>query len=128
MKPAKTVFIVDDDSSARRGLARLLRVAGYDVRTFESADQFLQDVEQLPHGCLVLDSRMPGLSGAELHGELERRGLELPLIFVTADDESETQENARELNASAFFRKPVDGAALLDAIQWALGETGEKDS
>jgi two-component system response regulator FixJ len=71
-------------------------------------------------GCLVLDARMPGLSGEELQQELKVRGVDLPIIVVTADDDPETCQQALRMRAVAFFRKPVDGTALLDAIRWAL--------
>lgn len=120
------VFLVDDDPSARNGLARFLRTAGHDVEDFESATDFLSDFQPTATGCVVLDARMPGLSFDELDSELKSRGIHLPLIFVTADDDPETRKKALDLKASGFFRKPVDGAALLDAIEWALnGEAGD---
>jgi FixJ family two-component response regulator len=120
MIPPKCVFVVDDDPSARRGLARLLRTAGHDVRDYASGDEFLVALDAETCGCLVLDARMPGLSGEELHGEIKARGLHLPIIVVTADDDPETRNKAQKMGATGFFRKPVDGTALLDAIAWAL--------
>jgi FixJ family two-component response regulator len=120
MTSSSCVFVVDDDPSARRGLARLLRTAGHDVRDFASAGELLDALGPEPAGCLVLDARMPGLSGEELHGELEARGVRLPTIVVTADDDPETRRKAEKMRAAGFFRKPVDGTALLDAIDWAL--------
>jgi FixJ family two-component response regulator len=115
------VFVVDDDSSARRGLTRLLSAAGYDVHGYASADEFLDDLDPGASGCLILDARMPGLSSEALCTELETRGACLPIIFVTADDDPVTRRRAQKLGAVAFFRKPVDGTALLDAIAWASG-------
>jgi FixJ family two-component response regulator len=120
MPTTKCVFVVDDDPSARRGLARLLRTAGLDVREFASAREFLDALGPEPSGCLVLDARMPGLSGEGLHEELMARGVELPIIVVTADDDPSTKLKARKMGAAGFFRKPVDGTALLDSIDWAL--------
>ena len=126
MSKGRCVFVVDDDPSARKGLTRLLRTAGYDVREFESAEEFLDALDancarDPDHpGCLVLDARMPGLTGAELMLELRTRRVYLHLIMVTAEDSLLTRKTAQALNASAFFRKPVDGTALLDAIDWAL--------
>ena len=120
MRKANLVFVVDDDQSARNGLVRLLRSAGHDARPFASADEFLDACGPETSGCLVLDARMPGLSGRELQTELKARCAGLPIIFVTADDGPETRRMAQEIKAVGFFRKPVDGAALLDAIGWAL--------
>lgn len=119
IKP-RQVFVVDDDSSARNGLARLLRTAGHDVRAFASAEEFLDDFDPETFGCLVLDVRMPGMSGQELQAELAARGVGLPMIVVSADDDPETRRAAHRMKAAAFFRKPVDGSALLDAIDWAV--------
>ena len=120
MARARTIFLVDDDWSARSGLARLLRAAGHDVRSFASADEFLEALPPETTGCLVLDARMPGLSGEELQAELKARGLHLPTIVITADDDPEIRQKAEKIKAAGFFRKPVDGTALLDAVNWAL--------
>ena len=69
--------------------------------------------------CLVMDIRMPGLSVEELALELGKRGIHLPIIIISADDNEETRQIARRVGAAGYFRKPVDGTALLDAIQWA---------
>jgi len=120
MVEPRQVFVVDDDSSARNGLARLLRTAGHDVRAFASAEEFLDDFDPETFGCLVLDVRMPGMSGQELQAELVARGVRLPIIVVSGDDDPTTRRTAHRMNAAAFFRKPVDGSALLDAIEWAV--------
>ena len=120
MTDQKNIFLVDDDSSARNGLARLLRKAGHDVRDFSSADDFLEGLGSQISGCLVLDVRMPGLSNDDLVKELKTRGIKMPIIVVTGDDDQETREKAKMMKAAGFFRKPVDGPALLDAINWVL--------
>ena len=125
MRLTDTVFVVDDDPSARNGFARLLRTAGYNVWSFSSANEFLDALEPGTHGCIVLDAKMPGMSMADLHSGLQGRGAQLHVIVVTADDDAETRDQARNMNAKAFFRKPVDATALLDAIEWALRQ--EKD-
>ena len=114
------VFVVDDDPSARNGLVRLLRTADRDVHAFASVDEFIDALDAEACGCVVLDARMPGLSGEDLQAALEARDLTLPIIVVTGDDKPETMQKAREMKAAGFFRKPVDGTALLDAIAWVL--------
>jgi FixJ family two-component response regulator len=114
------VFIVDDDPSARSGLTRLLRTAGHDVRNFATANEFLDSLDPEMTGCLVLDIRMPGLSVEELQAKLEARGTHLPIIVITGDDDPEARRKAQNIKAVGFFRKPVDGTALLDAIKWVL--------
>ena len=120
MTNAHCVFVVDDDLSARNGLARLLRTASHDVRDFASINEFLDSLDSEVCGCVVLDAGMPGLFGEELKAELTARGAHLPIIVVAANDDPETRRKAEEMNAVGFFRKPVDGTALLDAIEWAL--------
>jgi two-component system response regulator TtrR len=120
MAIAQRVFVVDDDLSARRGLARLLRAAGHDTLDFASADEFLDAFDPETSGCLVLDARMPGMSGEELQAELVARDAHLSIIMITGDDDPETRRKALAMRAAGFFRKPVDGTALLDAIAWAM--------
>jgi len=120
MSDAKHVFVVDDDMSSRNGLARLLRTAGYDVLAFASAKEFLDSLSPDASGCILLDARMPEMSGKDLQAALERQGCHLPVIFVTADDDPDIRSKAQKMGAVGFFRKPVDGTALLDAVKWAL--------
>ena len=120
MTGAKCVFVVDDDPSARHGLSRLVRTAGYNCRDFASVNEFLDALSSDLSGCVVLDAGMSGLSVEKLQAELEARSLNLPIIVVTADDDPETRQKAQQIKAAAFFRKPIDGTALRDAIDWAL--------
>ncbi len=115
-----TIYLVDDDVSVRRGLKRLLLAAGYEVNAYALPDELLNSPISDKDACLILDARMPGLSGDALQAELAANGLKLPVIFVTADDDEQTRMKARALKAVGFFRKPVDGSALLDAVAWAL--------
>ena len=126
MENQALVYLVDDDASARNGMARFLRIAGHEVQTYESATDFVERIVPAENGCLVLDARMPGKSATQLQAEFPDKFRNLPIIIVSADDGPETRRKALELNAVSFFRKPVDGAALLDAIEWAL-ETVKKD-
>jgi FixJ family two-component response regulator len=120
MTSQNCIFLVDDDPSARKGLARLLRQGGHDVRDFSSAHDFFEEIGSEVSGCLVLDIRMPGMSSDEIVAELNTRCLKIPIIVVTGDADSETREKAKMMKAAGFFRKPIDGPALLDAINWVL--------
>lgn len=114
------MFVIDHDHSARIGLTSLLRTAGYNIREFASVNEFFDVLNPDVSGCIILDATMPGLSGEELFEELKARGVHLPIIVVSCDDATETRRNAAKMKAVAFYRKPVDGAALLDAVNWAL--------
>ena len=126
MKKTKCVFVVDDDPSARKGLTRLLRTSGYDVGDFAATDEFLDAIGPEDSGCVLLDARMHGLSFTELMEELKARGIHLPIIVITADDDPEIRRKAHEMNAAGFFRKPIDGTALIDAINWAVQSQKEE--
>jgi FixJ family two-component response regulator len=116
------VFLIDDDESVRRALQRFLRSAGLDVRVFSSAEEFLKSGNlDEKDACIVVDIRMPGMTGFDLQEKLVSKGIRIPVITVSAFDNAETRERARKMGATAFFRKPVDGEALVDAIHWAIG-------
>ncbi len=127
MMTADHVFVVDDDLSARKGLTRLLRTAGYHVHAFASAEAFLDTLEAEQTGCLVLDAGAEGLSAKELRAALESKHADVTIIVVSADDQRDLRRMASAMKAAAFFRKPVDGVALLDAIEWAM-YPGDSDS
>lgn len=116
------IYLIDDDESVRKALQRLLRSAGLDVKAFSSAEEFLQSENVCEEkACIILDIRMPGLTGFDLQEKLASKGIRIPVITVSAFDDAATRERARRLGATAFFRKPVDGEALIDAIRWAMG-------
>ena len=117
------VYLVDDDESVRRALQRLLRSAGFEVKAFSSGESFLETEKFDIKACVVVDIRMPGLTGFDVQEKLSSKGIRIPVITVSAFDDAETRERARKLGAVAFFRKPVDGQALIDAIYWATGVT-----
>ena len=114
------IYIVDDDNSVRRALERLVRSSGMSPRVFSSAREFLDSDYTDEGSCLIIDIKMPGLNGLKLQQELSNRGSELPVIFITAFDDEETRNRAKEGGAAGYFRKPVDDQALLDSIKWAL--------
>ena len=120
------IFVVDDDSSVRKGLGRLLRSRGYQVETFGSAEKFLQNASDCSGpACLVLDIRMPGLSGLDLQDELEARGLTLPVIFITGHGTVPLSVRAMKAGAVDFLQKPFEDQDLLDAVQRAIERDGQ---
>lgn len=114
------VVVVEDDDGMRKALDRLLRAAGYQPLLFSSAEALLGTDAADGAECLVLDIHLPGLSGLELQRRLTASGHESPVIFITAQDDDAAREEARQLHCLAYFRKPFEGAALLEAIRQAL--------
>jgi len=115
-----TVYIIDDDASVRRALSRLLRSADLAAVGFASMNEFAQAQVAEADACVIADVRMPGGSGLDLPELMRRIGRELPVIILTAQDTEPTRAAAKRAGAAAFFRKPVDDQALLDAIYWVL--------
>jgi len=115
------VYIVDDEPSVCTAYARLVRSAKMEPRTFGSVEDLMQAEFTDENACVVSDVQFPGKSGLELPEMLGRAGHRLPVIFVTAHDTEETRERAQRAGAAAYFCKPVDDHALLDAITWAIG-------
>ena len=114
------VYLIDDDASPRRGIARLLRVADYRVETYSSADEFLETCRMAEHGCIVLDLRMPGLSGEGLQDRLRTMKEALPVIIITGNADTQVMARMMGKGAVAFLAKPFDDWELLDAIEAAL--------
>ena len=116
-----TVFVVDDDPSIRESLSLLLSSAGYDVKTFTSAIEFLESESRIPGPvCLVLDVKMPGLSGMDLQKELILRNYVIPIIFITGHGDIPMSVQAMKTGAVDFLAKPFDDGSLLNAIKEAL--------
>ena len=121
--PAENVFIVDDDASFRKSLARLMQSHGIEVRLFDSATElFAEDLTGLA-GCIVLDVRMPGLSGLEAQDRLNRINCTMPIIFLTGHGDIPMSVQAMKKGASDFLTKPVDEEILLGAIHKALADS-----
>jgi two-component system response regulator FixJ len=118
-----TVFIIDDDASVRTSLARLLRSAGFDVETFASADLFLEREHYDGVGCIVLDVRMPGISGIDLQDELSKADYSMPIVFITGHGNIPMGVQAIKKGAVDFLAKPFDDEELLQAVREAI----EKD-
>jgi len=117
-----TVYVVDDYESIRRALKRLLRSAGYHAVTFESAEDFMDAAPGGGEGCLVLDIRLPGMTGLDLQEKLSSSGAKYDVIFMTAHDNPQWQQRAKKAGAVAYLKKPFDEQSLLDAIQLARHE------
>lgn len=117
-----TVFVVDDDASVRYALTALVEQEGLHVESFETAEAFLAACRPMPRSCAIVDIRMPGLDGMQLQSELSKRGLLLPVIFLTGHGDIPTSVRAIKAGAVDFLSKPVSGAVLLGSVQAALDE------
>src|SRR6516165_935031 len=122
-EPSPVVFVVDDDAYVREGLKSLLRSVNLQVETFGSASEFLQTKLPDAPGCLVLDVRLPGLSGLDFQTELARAGIAIPIIFITGHGDIPMSVKAIKAGAVEFLTKPFREQDMLDAISAAL----EKD-
>jgi len=116
------VFIVDDDKSVRNSLAWLVESVGIKVETFPSANEFLKRAPYCGPACLVLDVRMPGLSGLDLQNQLAEAGRTIPIIFITGHGSIPMSVKAVKAGAVDFIEKPFDDQKLIDAINIALKE------
>jgi FixJ family two-component response regulator len=118
--PDPMVFIVDDDLSVRRSTERLVQAAGLKVQTFTSAKEFLKNARFEGPACLVLDVRMPGLSGMDLQRELTQAGIRVPIIFITGHGDIPMSVRAMKAGAVEFLTKPFRSHSLLDAVRAAI--------
>jgi FixJ family two-component response regulator len=116
----QTVFVVDDDDAVRNSLRMLLKSAGVPSDAFASAQEFLSTYEVSHPGCLVLDVRMPGMSGLEMQHELNLRGATIPVIFITGHGDIPMAVEAMQHGAFDFLQKPFRDQELLDRVQRAL--------
>ena len=116
-----TIYIVDDDESVRRSLERLMRSCGYRTASFASVDAFLAEPHAASPACVVADVTLRGPSGITLPQVMAERGEAIPVILISASDAEDTRVSARRSGAAAFLRKPVDDQALVDSIEWVLG-------
>lgn len=118
----KAVYVVDDDDAVRAGMAKLLLSEGYNVRTFDSAESFLEKGADSQVACIVLDLQMTGLSGLELQDHLLAAGRELPIVFVTAHGDIPNSVRAMKRGAVDFLPKPFDPQDFLDAVAEAIAK------
>jgi len=114
------VFVIDDDESIREALKSLIRSVGLSVETFASAHEFLESSRPDVPACLILDVRMPGLSGLDLQRDLAKANIHIPIIFITGHGDIPMSVRAMKAGALEFLTKPFRDQDLLDAIQQAL--------
>jgi FixJ family two-component response regulator len=119
--PRPLIAIVDDEESVRRALKRLVATAGLDVETFGTGEEFLNAIRSRRPDCAVLDLHMPAMTGFEIQSRLSEAGAVIPVIVMTGRDTPDAGTRAMEGGASAFLRKPIKSADLLDAIVAAIG-------
>jgi RNA polymerase sigma factor (sigma-70 family) len=121
------VLIVDDDPLVQRALKRLLTTNGFPARVFSSAKEFLDQGAEMPAvGCLVLDVKMPGLSGLDLQAELQQRGSRLPIVFITGHGTIPMGVQAMKHGAVDFLQKPFDAQTLIATIRKAVARSRQE--
>ena len=121
--PDATIFVVDDDTSVRTSLKRLIRSLGFTVEAFDSAQAFLDREDHDGPACLILDIRMPGTSGIELQKQLTETGVHIPIIFITGHGNVQMSVKAMKAGALDFIEKPFDDQTLIDAIHTAIARS-----
>jgi FixJ family two-component response regulator len=119
------VFVVDDDASMREALKNLLRSVGLEVETFGSAQEFLSSPRSETPGCLILDVRLPGVSGLDLQRQLAEANIHLPIVFITGHGDIQMSVRAIKAGALEFLTKPFRDQDLLDAVQQAVDRDRE---
>ena len=116
---SRWIAIVDDDPSVLKALARLLRTRSFNVRTYQSGQQFLPSLADGPPDCLILDLQMPEMTGLELQKDLARKGIRIPTIIITAHDQAGMRERCNAAGAIAYLAKPLQDTSLFAAIDTA---------
>lgn len=126
--PQTEIHIVDDDEAIRQSIGFMLRKAGHLVVTYASGDEFVKAVDRTTRGCVLLDVRMPGVDGLEVQRHLSEAGIALPVIMLTGHGDISLAVRAIKAGAIEFLEKPFERAALLSAIDEALGhaDRGER--
>lgn len=112
------IHIVDDDPNVRDGFTILLKSAGLECSSFESAELFLANYKAESNDLLILDIHLNGMNGNSLLENLMKKGIRLPVIIITAYDEKSSRESAKNYGALAYLRKPVDSTALIDLVKY----------
>jgi FixJ family two-component response regulator len=125
MTTSSLVAIVDDDEALRDSLAMVLRSVGLDVRGFPSGADFLQHLQQIECSCLLLDVRMPGISGVELQRRLGELNASMPIVFMSGHGDIETAVKVMKQGAVDFLRKPFSSQMLIDTVQGVIERWGK---
>ena len=120
MESKSIIYLIDDDAAVRDALTIFLEVCGYSVDVFESSEDFLEKVDEMIQGVLVLDIRLPEMSGIELQMELRKRRMDIPVIFITGHGDEGIRESVTREGAVDFLEKPIDHGAMLKCIEAAL--------
>jgi FixJ family two-component response regulator len=115
------ISVIDDDQGVREALRRLLESVGFTVSIFSSAEEFLSFDNRLTTSCLIVDMRMPGMTGLALHHHLQAEGCRIPAILITACPATGEQQEAVAGGMAAYLGKPISDRVLLDAVRHALG-------
>jgi len=121
----EVIFVVDDDTSVRTAVRRLLSSLRYPVRLFGSAEEFLAQTDSGACGCLILDVRLPGMTGLQLQQRLCEADWKLPIVFITAHDDDESRDLALRRGAVAYLRKPFNRDGLLGGVRRALTQSAQ---
>ena len=121
------IGIIDDEELVRESLQRLLKIAGYPVVTFASAEEFLKSSGLEEFRCVIADIRMPGMSGLDLQSRLNAEDYRIPIIFITAHGDEKMRVRAMRDGAVAFLAKPFDNSVLLDRVKACLHVTQDEE-
>jgi len=121
----RTIYLVDDDAAVCHALTLFLQASGYRVTTFPCAEAFLKDATNMEDGVMLLDQRMTGMSGLELQAELSRRGIDMPIIFITGHGDVQMSVKAIKAGALDFLEKPFSNQDLLKAVSEAFSRADE---
>jgi FixJ family two-component response regulator len=123
---AENILLVEDDEGMRLAVERLLFARGYPVTAFASAEDLLGSAARRHARCLILDVRLPGISGPELRERLAAEGLDPPVIFMTAHDDPHTRARAQATHPVAYLQKPFEGRQLIEAVARALSSPRDR--
>ncbi len=123
MQPEPIIYVIDDDEAVRESLEFLLKTAGLAVRSFDSAQSFLDVLPEIRSGCIITDVRMPEITGIDLLRRVKEMGLDIPVIVITGHGDITLAVEAMKIGAVDFLEKPFDDDTLLDAVRASLTRT-----